>query len=445
MLQGPTGTRSVIDPGAPASRGLSSLAVMAALIALSLVFAAPGRETAAQSVSPESTCGTGGWRRLAGTADASQVYALAATGARLYASGLASGGSFATWSMALDASDGLKPVGGALAGRRVSALLAQGDNPDWLAWAAGFGDDGVFAAAPANPLGFGQRGSLDAWPMQLMAARGQVFAAFARADAAGVYAWDGNAWTMTGGAEIPPVSTGPLAFWSSARGNGRLWLGTEARGLWSADEQTAAAWSWVGDAELRASTVTALALDPLVPARMAAGLGPSLDGRSTYLGLRRSSDGGQTWSTPAFAADPLRGPEYLAALSYSRILSGTLVAAAYGHGLQVSRDGGQRWQRLLPPSDPQGGNAPAIHANYLSALTTALPPNRPGCELLFAGGRGGVWVRDLATLPSDAQIFLPWANQARSADVPFSGWTGALPAAVEGPTPTAPALALPKD
>ncbi|MCB0215140.1 MAG: hypothetical protein KDH92_00785 [Chloroflexi bacterium] len=425
-------------------RGILSLGALAMLVASSLVIAAPGPKAAAQSLSPESTCGTGGWRRLAGVGDASQIYALAASGTRLYASGLAAGGGYATWSTALNAGEGLKPIGGALAGRRVSALMVQDDDPNWLAWAAGFGDDGVFAAAPSSPLSFGQRGSLDAWPMQLMAARGQVFAAFARADAAGIYAWDGSAWTLAGGTEIPPVSTGALAFWSSARGNGRLWLGTEARGLWSADEQRAAEWTWVGDAELRASTVTALAVDPLVPTRMAAGLGPSLDGRSTYLGLRRSSDGGQTWSAPAFAADPLRGPEYLAALSYSRVLSGTLVAAAYGHGLHVSRDGGQRWQRLLPPSDPQGGNAPAIHENYLSALTTALPPDRPGCELLFAAGRGGVWVRDLATLPSDGQIFLPWANQARSAGVPLSRENRALPAAPNGPTPMAPSLALPQ-
>jgi hypothetical protein len=422
--------------------GLTLLPLL--LLLASLSWAAPA---AAQSSSPIAACGRGAsWLKVAGPGDNSLPYALAASEDRIFVSGLrdSSAGQYATWTGRLDASSLLQASDPPM-GRQVTDLLVTPGLSTTLAWASGFGNNPVYGAPPQSPLSFVQRGSFDAWPMQLMQAGDQVYAAAAKPGAEGVYRWNGSDWQLAGGQEITPVSTAPLGFWASGRGGGRLWLGTERRGLWSADESTAAEWEWMGDAELRASTVTAVAVDPRDPTHLLAGLGPNLEGQSSYRGLRRSFDGGANWSRPLFASDPVRGPEYIAALVYSRLHEGLIIAAPYGHGLHLSPDGGISWQRMVQPPDFR------LNGGYFLDLAVTQPAGQPGCELLFAAGRGGLWVRDIAGLP-DWQAYVPYANQAMAnwptATTPASGSDGrpAAPSFVgpfAAPTPTAPARQLP--
>lgn len=433
----------------------SALALLLLPVLLSTL---DGTPAAAQSESPVSACGRGAaWQRVAGPGNRSVLYQLAASDERVFVSGLtdSSGEQYATWTGRLDAGS-LLQVGDPPTGQQVTDLLVTPGLTTTLAWASGFGNKPIYGAPPSSPLSFSARGGFDAWPMQLMQARDQVFIAAARPGAEGVYRWDGSDWQLAGGQEITPVSTAPMGFWASARGGGRFWLGTERRGLWTADESTASGWEWMGDAELRASTVTAIAIDPRDPARLLAGLGPNQDGQTSYRGLRRSTDGGANWSRPVFASDPVRGPGYIAALVYSRLHAGLIIAAPYGHGLHLSPDGGISWQRMVQPPDfaLKISDDPLLfegHGGYFMDLVSLLPPSQPGCELLFAAGRGGLWVRDIAGLP-DWQAYIPYANQG------LANWPTVTPASIsdgnsqapespafEPPTPSAPALRLPSE
>ncbi len=450
------------------------------LCAMTTAIGATQPAGAQSNASPLDHCGRAGWAKVPGLAAEVAVHSLAVDATRLYASGFVdetASGIPHTWSMALD-DLALWQVEGTMIGRRVSALMLTPGDPEHLAWAAGFGNDGIYAAPPEDPMRFEALGSLTAWPMQLMRGSSGTFAAFAKAGQVGIHRWDGVAWQRTAGGEAFDVAgvDAPLAFWAAASGPDRIFLGAERRGLWSASAAEGSGWQWIGDPELRASTVSAIALDEQHPGRMAVGLGPAVDGSIDYRGLRTSDDGGVEWSPAAFDPPPVDGeqthpnPELISDVHYSRLSGNTLIASVYGQGLNISRDAGTAWQRMLVPVDTPNGipddksaDFAGVPVNYIVALDSVLLEQPAGCELLFAGGIGGLWVMDLGSLDRLDQVYLPKLDRNHdsgkppTATVPATGSvldersdpagsgripnrdSGALqPSPPASPTPTAP-------
>ena len=71
-------------------------------------------------------------------------------------------------------------------------------------------------------------------------------------------------------------------------------------------------------------------------------------------------------------------------------VDGRAFASVWGSGLHMTQDHGASWQHLHAPE-----GAPP----YFQALLAIVPSGRTPlqCELLFAGGADGLWVRNVGT------------------------------------------------
>lgn len=401
---------------------------LAALLLLPLILAAwtsPRASTAAPArpqASALGMCDFSGWSRIGGFPPGFVATALAgAPGAeRVYAVSQAQlpGGTHYGYSGLL-AETSWSPIADFRDVPLTDALLTP-QQPNVLAWSSGAAARNIFGAGSATPLTFGAIGSLQ-WVSALAESEGAVYAASGLPR--GVFAWDGAAWSLRGAEGIPS----PI-FWALGAGGGRLWLGTDARGLWSSSDAGRTWTQAAGGLALQDATVTAVAVSPQDPAQLAAGLGPQVDSTrppTSFRGLRRSGDGGQTWA-PAV----LEGTDYIPAIAYGRRRAGQLFVSRFGWGIASSEDGGQRWNMLLGPPQVE------VHGNRFYDLLTLVPPSRPDCELLFAAGDGGVWVRNVSGSP-DRRLYLPYGLQWREATGTGAGGLAAPEAAGQ---PTAEAV-----
>jgi hypothetical protein len=230
------------------------------------------------------------------------------------------------------------------------------------------------------------------------------------------------------------------AFWASAESPERLWIGTERSGVWySESDELGALWQSANSAEFSRATVTALAVDPRDPNRVALGFGPVQEGAQPAKGVRVSENGGTSWERVAFSGE--KGVDYVSDLAFaSHENSDMLFAALYGQGIWVSRDGGANWaERLIRY---EGSEESLNNSYYISAIETVQPADQPGCELLIAAGIGGVWARDIASI-QDTRIFLPFAWMA-AVDNGLDSKAPLRPAPRALPTPASPKLVLPE-
>jgi hypothetical protein len=250
-------------------------------------------------------------------------------------------------------------------------------------WVSVFGDGNVFGSATGESQTFSAKGNLTGWVMRLAATPTTVLAAASKPGAQqGIWAWAGTDWARRNDGATMDT---PYFRSFAASADGRvLWLGTDARGLWRSTDG-GSSWTQLGaENALTLATVRSLAVDPTDAHRVLAGLGRPHD-PTTYNGARglRVFADGQLEST----AWTDRDIDLVAALAFGQRSVDTVYAAVWGHGLQVSHDRGRTWQ-----SEP----APIEQPFDLEALLVVVPPTDPACELLFAGGRGGLWVRNVA-------------------------------------------------
>jgi len=238
---------------------------------------------------------------------------------------------------------------------------------------------------------FSPRGTLRSWFMALAATQSDVFVAVSKPDDRGVYRWDeaNLEWTLQGGSGIDTVVFRTL----EAGPDGRLWLGTDARGLWRSDDGGA---SWLPSGEAPDWTVWSVAVAPYDARTLLAGLGPpdAAVGVTGYpRGLRLSSDGGERWVdvSPRPVVDT--AGDVITALAFRADETGTAFAAAWKSGLFASHDGGLSWSPLAVPGEQQ---------RFFEALLVL--PVSDTCELLYAAGTDGLWARNLAARHQTAYL-----------------------------------------
>jgi hypothetical protein len=204
----------------------------------------------------------------------------------------------------------------------------------------------------------------------------------------GVFAFDAvsNTFVLRG---APSIDT-HVVYDLAASPNGTLWMGTDGAGLWRSDDQ-GSNWGIVNLAGLNDTTVDTLAFDPTDPHRIFAGHKLSVSDQGTpTAGLDMSINDGITWQR--------RLPDVTAvtAIAASDLRPGLVHAVGWGRGLLYSTDHGDTWRSAATPA---GGS-------FFQALRTIHPRDYQDCELLYAGGADGVWVRDVAHLEYHA-AFLP--------------------------------------
>lgn len=400
-----------------------------AVAGIALAYATPAAE--AQGAIDDA-CSRGGWHRVPFSADRTDasVYLLSAGRDRIYASahwGDAPNDVWQTLSAAMEGSS-LTALN-TLEGQRLSDLLMTPSHPNTLAWASGFGDRNLFGALAASPTGFAPKGTLTAWPSRLMGAGAEVFTLATRPDQTpGIYRWDaagpnGGDWVLAS-SDVRDAGGQPVrAAWASATdGRGRMWLGTDRAGIWTSTDGSS--WEHRGSSpslDLRYATVTGLSVSPLDPLRVAVGLGPSAvvtpaPGANVSRGVLTSVDGGLTFGAATFPGSSPLAADQITDLAYSPTRVDTLFATVWGDGLWVSQDGGLRWRHLGGPLEPDTTlDRPAAASRvYLSVIELVQPALDAGCELLFVGGEGGLWVRDVSELGQTTRIFLPWLNRGNT-------------------------------
>jgi hypothetical protein len=113
-----------------------------------------------------------------------------------------------------------------------------------------------------------------------------------------------------------------------------LYVATAGGGVWRSSNGGG---SWTPLTEsLGSLSVGSLAIDPTNAATLYLGLGDPFDG--TGVGLVKSTDGGNTWSAPAFLGDSTIIPQLLVAPAAPNV-----VLAATNRGLYRSADAGSSW------------------------------------------------------------------------------------------------------
>lgn len=380
----------------------------------------------------DSACAEEGWHRVPFSADRTDVsvYLLTAGRDRIYVSahlGTAPRDVWQTYSAPLEGS--ALTLLGTLEGRRLSDLLMTPAHPSTLAWASGFGDQNLFGALVDSPTGFAARGSLTAWPARLVASGPDVFTLATRPDQMpGVYRWDGTQpnggeWLLAS-SDLRDAANQPVrAAWASASdATGRMWLGTDRAGLWTSTE--GGTWEHRGSSpaiDLRYSTVTGIAVSPKDPQRVAVGLGPSAvvtpaPGTNASRGVLTSTDGGLTFGRTTFPGSLPAVNDQVTDIAFSTSRPEQLFATVWGDGLWTSQDGGASWSHLGGPLDPEDQlDQPwAASRVYLAVLAVVQPALDANCELLFVGGEGGLWVRDVSELRPTQRVYLPWLNRGNT-------------------------------
>jgi hypothetical protein len=269
------------------------------------------------------------------------------------------------------------------------------------AWVSTFGSPPSYNGPVLGRAAGGQftpRGTLRSWFMSLAATGSGVFVAVSKPDDRGVYRWDDaqGDWVRLGGATIDTVVFRAL----EAGPDGALWLATDSRGLWRSGDSGS---TWLTSSGSADWTVWSVAVSPDDAGIVLAGLGrpDGAAGVGGYAaGLRRSVDGGLSWldASPSLLAGT--DDETVTALAFSRRTAGLAFASGWKSGLFVSRDGGASWLPYGTPVDQQ---------RYFEALL--LLPVTASCELLYAAGSDGIWVRNLADAPH--AVYLP-ANLQRA-------------------------------
>jgi hypothetical protein len=232
--------------------------------------------------------------------------------------------------------------------------------------------------------------------MSLAATNGGVFVAVSKPDDRGVYRWDEalGDWVRLGGATIETVVFHAL----EAGPDGALWLATDSRGLWRSGDNGS---TWLTSSGSADWTVWSVAASPDDPNVVLAGLGPP-DGAAGVggyaAGMRRTASGGLSWvdASPRLLADT--AGETVTAVAFSRRVAGLAFASGWKSGLFVSRDGGSTWLPYGTPVDQQ---------RYFAALL--LLDVTASCELLYAAGSDGLWVRNLAEAPH--AVYVPACAQ----------------------------------
>lgn len=431
-------------PGGPErARTLRAALVASSAAALAIGLARPAHaEPAAPAARPVDLCAgavAGGWQRVDGLPTGFDVTALGGSAAsgRVYAGTLDNRTSNRMYSLGLDGSAWASVAD--FIGIGIVDILSNRTDTGVGMWASGTDGgavNGVFGAADTAPLAFTPRGTLRS-VQRLLATGGEILAASGDPAARGIYAWDAaqSRWVPRGGNAI---ST--RAFWAFEAAPQRLWLGTDGAGVWTSTDAGASWQAVAGGLSIQTATITAIAVDPRDPEHVVIGLGPRVDAPATappYRGVRATTDGGTTWSAPV-----LSDVDYISALTFSQAVPGRLIAAAYGVGLLLSDDGGATWQTLLGPRPW------TLHYNYFYDLQVLAPSGHPGCELLFAAGRGGVWARDIGRAgPLAERRFLPVAWTLQAADLaaaPAAAAIGATPGGAPTPTPAAIHRLLPR-
>jgi hypothetical protein len=385
-------------------------------------------------VAIDSACSRSGWQRVPFSPDRddASVYLLSAGRDRIYAAahwGQAPNDVWQTLSAPFEST--ALTLLGTLEGQRLSDLLMTPAHPNTLAWAAGFGDRNLFGALAASPTGFSSRGTLTAWPSRLVSSGPDVFTLATRPDqSAGIYRWDGalpngGDWIMASTDVLDAAGQPVRAAWASTTdATGRMWLGTDRAGIWTSTD--GGSWEHRGSSpslDLRYATVTGLSVSPKDPLRVAVGLGPSavvtpVAGANTSRGVLTSADGGVSFGPPTFPGMLPAAVDQVTDLAYSQTRTDTLFATVWGEGLWVSHDGGGQWRHLGGPLEPESASDQAAAAAssrvYLSVMELVQPALDASCELLFVGGEGGLWVRDVSDLAVTKRIFMPWLNRGNT-------------------------------
>jgi hypothetical protein len=266
-------------------------------------------------------------------------------------------------------------------------------------WASTFGlaspyDGPVFGKGPDGV--FAEKGILRSWFMALAATDTDTYVATSKPGDRGVYRWDEATaqWRLAGGQTIETGAFHAL----EAGGDGRLWLGTDARGLWRSDDRGVTWQETSGDGTSPLS-VWSVAVSPSDPERILMGLGPPdvaapdapADG-GYRRGLAISPDGGDLW---VFASERgLSESDIVTDIVFDPVETDVAFAAGYSRGLFSSRDGGASWFQYPVPDREQ------LHFEALLVLEVT-----ESCRLLFAGGKNGLFVRDLEA--SHRACYLP--------------------------------------
>lgn len=380
----------------------------------------------------DSACFQDGWHRVPFGQDTTDVsvYLLAAGRDRIYVSAhleRAPGDVWQTYSAPLEGS--ALTLLTTLEGLRLSDLLMTPAHPNTLAWASGFGDRNLFGAPVDSPTGFATRGSLTDWPARLVASGPDVFTLATRPDRTpGVYRWDGNQpnggeWLLAS-TDLRDAANQPVrAAWASASdATGRMWLGADRAGLWTSTD--GGTWEHRGSSpaiDLRYSTVTGISVSPKDPQRVAVGLGPSAvvtpaPGTNASRGVLTSTDGGLTFGRTTFPGSLPAMTDQITDIAFSSTRPERLFATVWGDGLWTSEDGGATWRHLGGPLEPDeaSNRHEAASRIYLAVLEVVQPALDATCELLFVGGEGGLWVRDVSPLRTTQRIFLPWINRGNT-------------------------------
>lgn len=414
-----------------AAHNMASRLAIAAAIGIALAHAIPTALTHAAPLAPQAACTSAGWQpvQLPNPFVAQSLAVDVAAGRqRLYAgtyraSSLGGAGSASVRAIDLNA---LTSIPFTAFDPSTMPVLGVAVRPDSGRLAAGLAGGGVVHAEPDGVLGATLLQGRTARAIE--AADGTTFAgATDQIDDAGLgtekaraHVWrqrGDEPWTsLTGG-----VERFDGYFWDLALDrNGRLWASLDGDGLFSiadAASDTPGAWSAVGDVTMRSRTAESIAVDPADARIVYAGLRESVTKTGTNTpgsyGLRISRDGGASFT--GYAADGglggLGAPTATTPFRASQVASvaagprgGWVFASVWGLGLFVSDDAGAQWHRLRLPA----GIGPGYQVEpYMDVLATARINGT--CDLLYAGGKDGLWARNVAGIATEMAntLYLP--------------------------------------
>ncbi|MCC7018837.1 MAG: hypothetical protein IT332_03740 [Ardenticatenales bacterium] len=424
---------------------MTSRLAIAAAIGVALAHGMPAALAHAAPLAPQAACTTAGWQHVPlpnPFVAQSLAVDVAAGRQRLYA------GTYRASSLGGAGSASVRAIDlNALTSNPFTAfdpstmpVLGVAVRPDSGRLAAGLAGGGIVHAEPDGVLGVTLLQGRTARAIE--AADGTTFAgATDQIDDVGLGTEKARAhvWRQRGD-EPWSTLTGDVErfngyFWDLALDrNGRLWASLDGDGLFTiadAASDAPGAWTAVGDATMRSRTAESIAVDPADARIVYAGLRESVTKTGTNTpgsyGLRISHNGGATFT--GYGSDggpggpgapvgttPFRASQVASVVAGPR--GGWVFASVWGLGLFVSEDAGAQWHRLRLPA----GTGPGFQVEpYMDVMATARFNGT--CELLYVGGKDGLWARTIADIAAEKAhaIFLPatlgapWDIQGRPA------------------------------